>query len=454
MNLADKKVVVMGLGEKTGVATAEFLARQKAEVLVSDVKSNGELQGELGKLADYEIEFDLGGHSSKVVTNTDLIVISPGVPSDIPILEEARSLGIPIISEIELAYRFCKAPIMAITGTNGKTTTTTLTGEIFTAAYKEVAVRGNIGHPLIEDITSLSDKGVVIAEISSFQLENIKDFRPKISLILNLTPDHLNRHGSFEDYIAAKKKIFSNQQQSDYTVLNYDDKLIRELTSETEGQVVYFSRRSKLDNGIYVEEGEIINNLTADKETLIQIDETGIKGPHNLENTLGALTVALLSGINSGVIKRVLKKFSGIEHRIEEVAVIEGRKYINDSKATNPAAAMKALETFSAPITLIAGGMDKKADLTEFAVSITENVKNLILLGETATKIKKEVLKFGFNNIKQVTSIGEAVKTAKEVSVNGSIVLLAPGCASWDMFESYKERGNKFKKEVMSLRRK
>ncbi|ADL12284.1 UDP-N-acetylmuramoyl-L-alanine--D-glutamate ligase [Acetohalobium arabaticum] len=454
MNLADKKVVVIGLGKRTGVAAAEFLVKQKAEVVVSDIKSADELQNELGELADYEIDFDLGGHSSKVTDNTDLIVVSPGVPSDIPILEKAQSLGIPVISEIELAYHFCSAPIMAITGTNGKTTTTTLTGEIFTVAQEEVKIRGNIGYPLIEDITSLTDKGVVVAEISSFQLENIRDFRPKISLILNLTPDHLNRHGTFEDYIAAKKKIFINQTESDYTVLNYDDELTRGLADETGGEVIYFSQQSRLNHGIYAAEGKIINNLTADNEPLIQIDETGIKGPHNLENALGAVVIALLRGIDVKIIRKVLQEFSGIEHRIEEVATIEGIKYINDSKATNPAAAIKALETFSAPITLIAGGMDKKAELTDFAFKIEENVQNLILLGETAEKIEESVTEFRFSNIKQVDSISEAVKEAEEVSVKGSIVLLAPGCASWDMFGSYKERGNRFKKEVMELRRK
>ncbi|MBM7624378.1 UDP-N-acetylmuramoyl-L-alanine--D-glutamate ligase [Sporohalobacter salinus] len=454
MDLADKKVVVIGLGKRTGIAAAEFLIEQKAEVLVSDIKPAKDLQDELEELSEYDIDFDLGGHGSKVIDDTDLIVISPGVPSDIPILKEARHLGIPVISEIELAYRFCKAPIMAITGTNGKTTTTTLTGEMFTAAKEEVKVRGNIGDPLIEDITSLSDKGVVVAEISSFQLENIQYFRPKISLILNLTPDHLNRHGTFENYIAAKKKIFFNQQKSDYTVLNYDDELTRKLANETEGQVIYFSRHDKLNNGVYVENGKIINNLTADNESLIKIDETGIKGPHNLENALGAVTIALLGGINLGVIQKVLKEFSGIEHRIEEVAVIEGIKYIDDSKATNPAAAIKALETFAAPITLIAGGMDKNADLTEFAVKIAEKVQNLILLGETAEKIKESVSNLGLDNIKQVKAIDEAVRVAEKISVKGDIVLLAPGCASWDMFDSYKQRGNEFKKEVMNLRRK
>jgi len=453
MDLVDKKVVVIGLGKRTGVAAAKFLVDKGAKVVVSDVKSKEELQAELEELDNYEIDFDLGGHTERVIEDTDLIVISPGVPDQIPILKRVRELGIRIISEIELAYHFCKAPIIAITGTNGKTTTTTLTGEIFKEACSEVVVGGNIGRPLIQDVPNISSEGFVISEISSFQLENVENFRPKISLILNLTPDHLDRHGTFANYIAAKKRIFSNQKQSDYTVLNYDDQLTREFGNETKGEVVYFSQKEDIkDGGLYVEDGKIISTLTGNKEFIIEVDKIGIKGPHNLENALGATAIAILSGIDLEVIKQVLQEFDGVEHRIEEVAVVGGVKYINDSKGTNPVAAIKALETFDAPLILIAGGMDKNADFAEFANKIVNNVKELILLGETADQIEADVHSLDFTNVKKVDSIEEAVQVADTLGKEGDYVLLSPACASWDMFSSYKERGRKFKQAVYDLR--
>jgi UDP-N-acetylmuramoylalanine--D-glutamate ligase len=452
MDLAGKKVVVLGLGKRTGVETAKFLSKKGVNVVVSDIKAAENLDEELQELSGCEIDFDLGGHSKKVVEETDMIVISPGVSSQIPILKEARALDIPIISEIELAYNFCSAPILAITGTNGKTTTTTLTGEIFSAVKDEVVVGGNIGLPLIQEAPKLSEKGVVVAEISSFQLENIRDFRPKISLIINLTPDHLDRHGSFNNYIEAKKKIFLNQQVNDYTVLNYDDELTRKLGNETQAQTVYFSQKEKVENGLYIKNGKVINDLTAAEEPLIKVNDIEIKGPHNLENVLGSIAIALLSDINPELIKEVLRKFGGVEHRIEDIAIIKGVRYINDSKATNPVAAMKALETFSEPLTLIAGGMDKKSDFTEFARGIVENVQNLILLGETADKIEDEVRVLGFDKLEKAGSIAEAVEVADKVSAEGDLVLLSPACASWDMFKSYKERGRKFKQAVLNLR--
>ncbi|SJZ35521.1 UDP-N-acetylmuramoyl-L-alanine--D-glutamate ligase [Selenihalanaerobacter shriftii] len=453
MDLVEKKVTVLGLGKRTGIATVKFLINKGANVVVSDVKSETELKEELMELNDYEIEYDLDGHSDKAINNTDMIVISPGVPSQISILQKAKRLGIPVISAIELAYHFCAAPIVAITGTNGKTTTTTLTGEIFNATQDEVVVGGNIGRPLIRDVNNLSSKGAVIAEISSFQLENIEEFRPKISLILNLTPDHLDRHGSFEDYIEAKKKIFSNQQGTDYTILNYDDPVTRELADDTHGTVVYFSQKEEVEYGLYIENGEVINNLTAEKEIFIEVDEIGIKGPHNLENALGAISIALLSDIEPEIIKDVVREFNGVEHRIEDVAVIDKVRYVNDSKATNPVSAMKALETFSEPLILIAGGMDKKSDFSEFADKVAENVKVLILLGETADEIEQSMKSLGFNAIKRINTIEDAVKVAVDISIAGDLVLLSPACASWDMFSSYKERGQKFKKAVFDLRR-
>ncbi|MCK8823675.1 UDP-N-acetylmuramoyl-L-alanine--D-glutamate ligase [Fuchsiella alkaliacetigena] len=452
MDLANKKVVVLGLGKRTGVAVAKFLVKAGAEVVVSDLQPADKLTEQLAELEDYSLEFDLGGHSEKVIADTDLIVISPGVPSQIDILKKARELGIPIWSEIELAYRFTKADILATTGTNGKTTTTTLLGEIFTAAEAEVKVGGNIGCPLISCVPQLSEQGVVIAEISSFQLENVERFRPQIALILNLTPDHLDRHSSWEDYVAAKAEITAQQLEDDYLVLNYDDQTVRDLAAKSAAEVVYFSQKEELAGGLYVKDGVVINDLTAQQESLIRVEEIGIKGPHNLENVLGAIAISLLRGLSIEVINFTLKNFQGVEHRIEEIVTIEGVKYINDSKATNVAAATKALETFEAPLILIAGGMDKGACFTEFAKKIADNVKHLILLGETADQIEESTLNSGLDNIQRVNSISQAVKWADQLSTSGDVVLLSPACASWDMFSSYKERGNKFKQAVMSLR--
>ncbi|MGM0471326.1 MAG: UDP-N-acetylmuramoyl-L-alanine--D-glutamate ligase [Bacillota bacterium] len=455
MELRNQKVVVLGLGKRTGVATAKFLAEQGAEVVVSDVKKASDLQAELEELSSYEIDFDLGGHSQTILDSTDLIVISPGVPTDISILKQARACGIKIISEVELAYQFSPAPIIAITGTNGKTTTTTLIGEIFKASKQEAVVGGNIGAPLIEQISQVSKQGVVIAEISSFQLENIDTFQPQISLVLNLTPDHLNRHQTLDNYRRAKERIFSNQKPSDYTVLNYDQSLTRQMAERTSGEVIFFSQQEELSKGLYIADGQLINNLTAEHQPLIDLEEIKIKGPHNLENVLGAVAIALLQGVEATTITEILREFTGVEHRIEEVATIDNTIYINDSKATNPAAAIKALETFEQPITLIAGGMDKDGDLTEFAAQIQNNVKQLILLGETADEIHQQVVDKGFteDRIKHVTSIKAAVTKASKLSASGSVVLLSPGCASWDMFASYKVRGRQFKEAVFNLRR-
>ncbi len=450
MDLKNKVVTVVGLGRRTGVETVKFLAQKGAEVIVTDVKLESELSFQLEELSDYKIKFDLGGHSKDLILKSDLIVVSPGVSLNISILQEAKRKDIRIISEIELAYKFNQAPIISITGTNGKTTTTTLVGKIFSQTSKRTIVGGNIGRPLIMDLPYLTKEDLVVAEISSFQLEAIEDFRPKVSLVLNLTPDHLNRHGTFKEYIRCKRRMLINQTEADYTVLNYDDRRVREFSNYTAGQVIFFSQKEVLGEGIFIKDGWIISNLMGREEKIISVEEIGIKGPHNLENTLGAVVIALLLGVKREILVKVLREFKGVEHRIEDVVVRDGIRYINDSKGTNPVATIKALETFDSPIILIAGGMDKGSDFNSLVKRIVEKVKELILLGETADKIDKAVKDLGYDSTYYVESIEEAVSQAKRIAKTGDIVLLSPACASWDMFDSYEERGRLFKEAVMS----
>ncbi len=452
MELKDKLVVVVGLGRRTGVETVKFLDAAGAQVIVTDTKDQGELKEEIKALADCQVQFDLGGHSLNLILQSDLIIISPGVPVDIPLLVKARAEEIEIISEIELAYRYCKAPIVAITGTNGKTTTTTLIGQIFNATGRHTVVGGNIGRALIADVPQLEREDLVIAEISSFQLEAIKSFKPQISLFLNITPDHLDRHGSFDEYLKAKRRMAINQDQGDYAILNYDDPLVREFGEYTNANVVFFSQKTKLDlPGVYLEENKIVSNLSGKLEEIIDVDQIRIKGPHNLENALGAVAVGLLLKVDRKVLVQKLKEFSGVEHRIEDVAVIDGVRFINDSKGTNPIAAIKALETFEPPIILIAGGKDKNSDFDDFAQVAVKKVKAMVLLGETAEMIDSSLREFGYEAIHHVNTLENSVKVAKDLAAGEGIVLLSPACASWDMFNNYEERGELFKETVRAL---
>jgi len=451
MELKDKLITVVGLGKRTGVETVKFLDKQGAKIIVTDTKQEAQLKEEIDALKGCKVNFDLGGHTLDLILKSDLIIISPGVPTDISLLQEARKSRIEIISEVELAYHFCKAPIIAITGTNGKTTTTTLIGEIFKATGRKTVVGGNIGRALIQDVPKLEKEDIVIAEISSFQLEEIKEFRPNISLFLNITPDHLDRHGSFEAYIEAKRKLLMNQTKDDYTILNYDDPIVRKFADNTQGQVIFFSQQEKLVNGIYLKDNKIVANFLEREEEIIDIKEIGIKGPHNLENALGAVASSLLMGASKGILVGVLKNFSGVEHRIEEVAVINGVRYINDSKGTNPIASMKAIETFDPPLVIIAGGKDKGSEFDDFAKVIREKVKGVVLLGETSDKIEASLKKIGYDSIYRVESIQESVKVATQLACGKGIVLLSPACASWDMFDNYEQRGREFKEAVRAV---
>lgn len=455
LKVANKKVTVIGLSKRTGVATARMLANKGASVVVSDVKNSDQLREEIGLLKDYNIDYDLGGHSEKSL-NADLIVVSPGVPLNIPFFKEVKKRGIPVISEVELAYQFNKARIIAITGTNGKTTTTRLIGNILkNAKIGRVKIGGNIGNPLIGEVEDLGEKDWLVAEVSSFQLETIKDFRPKISIFLNFSPDHLDRHQTVENYWEAKKKIFINQKPEDHALINFDDSKVVKAAENCKAMTWKVSLKGEIDRGVYQQGDKLIYKEPGTEEAIIKIKEIPLIGEHNIQNVAFAILAAKITGVSNDIIRKGVSGFSPDSHRLEVIAEEEdGTLFVDDSKATNPDAAIKALLSFEQPIILIAGGQDRQADFNEFAYLISEKVKELILIGETSNKLFKEVVKYGFNenNIYMVQNMKEAVSMAFRRIDSGDCLLLSPGCPSWDMYTSYKERGNQFRNEVEKKR--
>ncbi|MDN5313106.1 MAG: UDP-N-acetylmuramoylalanine--D-glutamate ligase [Thermoanaerobacteraceae bacterium] len=450
MDVRGKNVLIIGLA-RSGIAAAIELKKMGAKVTGNDAKPREDLK-DIGLLESLGINLVCGGHPLKLLEDCDLVVVSPGVPNDLAILEEARKRDISVISELELGYWFAKATIIAVTGTNGKTTTTTLIGEILKNDGRNIAVAGNIGIPLVREIDEYGQKDYLVVEVSSFQLENIVHFKPKISVILNITEDHLNRHKTFENYIEAKARVMENQDEGDYTVLNFDDPIVSSLAKRAKSKVVFFSRQKELERGIFVKNGVIVIKENGNMYPILKTKELGIKGSHNLENALAAVSVAWITRVNLNNLAETLKDFHGVEHRLEFVATIDGVKYINDSKGTNPDAAQKAIEAVEEPIVLIAGGYDKKSDFTGFVKSFEGKVKKVILIGATADAIEKTARENGFFNTQRARSMQEAVDLASESAQPGDVVLLSPACASWDMFENFEERGRIFKEAVHSLK--
>ena len=380
-----------------------------------------------------------------------MAVLSPGVPTDLPVVLAMKEAGVQVIGEIELAYQFGKGDVLAITGTNGKTTTTSLLGQIMKQAREEVYVVGNIGNPYTAVAGQMTEQAVTVAEISSFQLETIREFRPKVSAILNITPDHLNRHHTMEAYIEAKENIAVNQTEDDFCILNYEDRLLREFGENLRAKVLYFSSQRKLEEGIFLEDGKIVLCLNGQKETICHVDELQILGTHNHENVMAAAAMAYVYGVPAQTIRKSVLSFGGVEHRIEYVAEKNGVAYYNDSKGTNPDAAIKGIRAMKRPTVLIGGGYDKDSEYTEWIESFDGKVKKLILLGQTREKIARDAKKCGFTDYVFADSFEEAVHMAVQEAVSGDAVLLSPACASWDMFPSYEVRGDKFKEIVNSL---
>ena len=447
---ANKKIVVLGAGI-SGISVARILQQLGASVVVSDAKPIEQFEQDFTELQASGVGLALGKQNEELLDGIDYLVMSPGISIYIPLVSAARKRGISVISEVEVAYRLSEAPMIAITGTNGKTTTTTMVGEMLKTTGRQIGVGGNIGAALSEQALEVRSDGFVVAEISSFQLEGVTRFRPRIAVILNLTPDHLDRHRTMEVYQQMKEQVFSRQQASDYLVLNYDDIAVRGMAKRASGKVVYFSRQQLLDEGIYVENGKIRLNLDGKKTDICAVNDIKIKGGHNVENALAACAVAYIVDVRPDAITEVLKTFSGVEHRMEPVAEIAGVEYYNDSKATNPESSIKALEAFEGRIILIAGGRDKNTDLTEFMKLAKERVDHMILLGEAKQRFVEAAAQQGVKNIHKVATFGEAVTLAHKLAQPPQVVVLSPACASYDMFNNYEERGKAFKDLVCQL---
>ncbi len=446
-----QKILVAGSG-KSGIAASRMILNTGDEVVLydsNDALKEDELLSRFGK--EDKISVILGELKKEDLKDITLCVISPGIGLDAPFVSVLKEVNIPIWSEIQLAYHHAKGKLAAITGTNGKTTTTALTGEIMKAFYDHVYIVGNIGIPYTDEALKTSEDSVTVAEVSSFQLETITDFRPDISAILNITPDHLNRHKTMECYIEVKESITANQTEKDSCILNYDDPVLREFGESMKPRAIYFSSRKPLNEGYCMDGDFIIRNHGGKREEIVNIHELNLLGRHNHENVMAAIAIASELNIPMEVIKKAVCEFQAVEHRIEFVAEKAGVKYYNDSKGTNPDAAIQAVKAMPGPTILIAGGYDKNSEYDEWIESFDGKVKYMVLLGQTREKIAECAAKHGFTNVMYAEDMQEAVRVCASYANMGDYVLLSPACASWGMFKCYEERGEIFKECVRSL---
>lgn len=448
MLVTGKKVLVFGSGI-SGIGAVKLLEDHGAEVVLYDGNESLD-QTSLREQLGEKTTIVLGEFPEHLLEELDLVVLSPGVPTDLPIILAMKEHGIQVIGEVELAYAFGKGDVLAITGTNGKTTTTSLLGEIMKCHQEEVFVVGNIGNPYTVAAGQMTERSVAVAEMSSFQLESIETFRPKVSAILNFTPDHLNRHHTMEAYVEAKKQIAKNQTAEDYCVLNYEDERTKAFGEEVKAQVLYFSSAHKLERGIYLDDGKMIYK-NPEEEIVCHVDELQILGIHNYENVMAAVAMAAVYGVPMDTIRKAILAFKGVEHRIEYVTEKDGVVYYNDSKGTNPDAAIKGIQAMNRKTVLIGGGYDKNSEYTEWIQAFDGKVKQLILIGATREKIAQDAEKCGFHDYVFADTFEEAVLLAAKTAKSGEAVLLSPACASWGMFPNYEVRGEKFKEIVNSL---
>lgn len=451
MEFRGKRILVVGIA-RSGIAAVKSLTRREAVLFACDQKASDELGDILLEMEVLGVEVYAGSYPQVSKDRFDLLIASPGVPLYIEPFIQAHNTGVPVIGELELAYLLKPDTVdfYAISGTNGKTTTVSLLQAILAADGRKALAGGNIGVPLTTLVDNI-EAGVIVVEASSFQLETTCNFQPHISALINITPDHLDRHKSMEGYIKAKSKIFAYQSKDDYAVLNYEDQHIRTMVQECPARVIYFSNRQVLPEGAFIKDDLIYFVMDNKVLPICPVHELSLRGQHNLENILCAVAIAIIAGTKIESIRDTLKNFTGVRHRIEEVAVLDGILYVNDSKATNPESAIKALESFNEPIILIAGGRSKGSSFEEFAGLIKEKVKGLILLGEAREEIRKAVMDVGFQNIHEVNDFNTAVATARELAAAGDVVLLSPACASWDMFKSYEQRGDLFCELVQAM---
>jgi UDP-N-acetylmuramoylalanine--D-glutamate ligase len=448
-SLAGKTTAVVGLA-KSGVAAARLLRRLGARVLASDSSPLEALTAEARALDREGCTLWAGGHPDAAFVGADLVVVSPGVPLELPALAAQRARGVPIIGELELAWRVMEADVIAITGTNGKTTTTALTGELLRTQVRPVLVGGNIGTPLAEHALEFPGDGLVVAETSSFQLDTIDRFRPRVGAILNITPDHLDRHGTFERYVDAKARMFANQGPTDCAVLNADDPVTAGLAGRAHGRVIWFSRLTTLTHGVFIYDGWIVAKLNGSTERICPVGEITLRGQHNVENVLAATACALWTGMAPSAIRRGIGAFRGVAHRIERVHDDRGVVYYNDSKGTNVASTIKALESFTEPVVLIAGGKGKGQDFEPLAEAARDRVRLAVLIGQDRDKIRAALEPAGVPT-EDAESMDDAVRRARAAARVGDVVLLSPACASFDMFRYFDHRGDVFKAVVRAM---
>ncbi|MDE2058309.1 MAG: UDP-N-acetylmuramoyl-L-alanine--D-glutamate ligase [candidate division NC10 bacterium] len=448
IDLAGKRVVVVGLA-RSGEAACRLLLKQGATVIGTDRRGEHEADAGLCSLEQDGVSLELGKRYLHSLLSADLVVVSPGIDLREPLFRRVRKVGIPLIGEVELAYRCSEATFIGITGTNGKSTTTTLIGAMLKQAGLPSHVAGNIGTPLCRVAPSLAAGECVVAELSSFQLETIEQFRPRVALLLNLAPDHLDRYDQIEDYYQAKARIFENQRVSDFAIVNADDPLVLQAAAQVRGRKIAFSRTEPLDTGAYVGEDQLILAMNGRREVICRVPELRIQGVHNLENALAASLAAAVAGVPTMAIRNALTSFEGLPHRVECVAEIGGVRYIDDSKGTNVGAVIRSLQSFTVPVVLIAGGKDKQSDFSPLAPLVRERVKRLVLIGQAAPKLRRELA--GACPIEDASSLEEAVRRAAAAASPGEVVLLSPACASFDMFTDFEDRGRVFKAAVREL---
>lgn len=439
----DKRVLIYGVA-RSGIAAAKVLCAKGAQVTMTDSKDEESLYDIIQSLKAYPINFVLG-QSTLNLDGFDLAVISPGIPLDNALVQAIQKAGIKLIGEIELAFLLSKGTFIGITGTNGKTTTTALTGKIFENAKIPSCVVGNIGTPAVSMAQEAIPDMTYITELSSFQLETIDTFKVHIAAVLNITPDHLNRHKTMAQYIAAKARVFENQTQNDFLVLNMEDETVKSLAKNAKSRVYYFSNKQVLPEGAFLVNEMICTKINGDETQYIKVSQLKILGDHNIQNVLAAVLIARLAGVDKKAIVKTLSEFAGVEHRIEYVGTIDKRKFYNDSKATNPDSTICAIAAMVDKTHLIAGGMDKKSDFTEMFQTFGTKIKSLIVFGETKEKLASDAVVNGFETVYMVSTLEEAVEKAFQISSENEAILLSPACASWDMYKDYEERGRHFK---------
>lgn len=453
MNYANKKVLVVGMA-RSGVAAARLLVKHGARVIINDNKTREELGEALLPLQGMPVEERLGMPAAQAMTGAEVLVISPGIPDTAPFVVQARQQGMDVTGELELAYQLAPGEMVAVTGTNGKTTTVSLLGEIFKNAGRVTHVVGNIGYPYSQAAYDARQEDMFVCEVSSFQMETAQTFHPKVAALLNITEDHLNRHGTMAEYTRMKMRMFQNQTEQDVAVFNGDDPALHPLIPQVKSRVMLFSRLHEVECGAFLRDGQVMLRWQGTEKVVCRADEISIPGPHNLENALAAACVAAAMGVQTPVIRHSLRTFKGVEHRIEFVRELHGVRYINDSKGTNVDSTIKAVETMQRPTAIILGGYDKHCDFTPLVKKMltSPNIRGAVLIGATADQIEKTLLENGFTNYLRGDSMQDAIDKCRTMAENGWNVLLSPACASFDMFADYEARGRIFKELVNQLK--